>query len=160
MSCVLRPATAADVPILLRFIRELATYEKLLAEVEADEARLRAALFPAAPTAPAAHAVLAELDGAPVGFAVYFFNFSTFLARPGLYLEDLYVRPEARGHGVGKALLLHLAKLANARGCGRMEWAVLDWNEPAIAFYEALGARRMQDWQICRLTGDALRRYA
>jgi len=161
MSCQLRAATAADVPLILRFIRDLAAYEKLLDGVDADEAQLRAALFPSAADAvPAAHVVLAEVDGAPAGFALYFFNFSTFRARPGLYLEDLFVRPEYRGRGVGKALLLHLARLANARGCARMEWTVLDWNQPAITFYESLGARRLTEWQICRLTDDALRQYA
>lgn len=160
MPNAIRPATEADLPLILGFIRELAAYEKLAHEVVADEPSLRRALFPAAPAAPLAHCVLATVDDAPAGFALYFFNYSTFLARPGLYLEDLFVRPAFRGRGLGKALLLHLAKIANARGCGRMEWAVLDWNQPAIAFYESLGARRMQEWQICRLTGDALARYA
>ena len=160
MSPTLRSATAADVPLVLDFIRGLAAYEKLLDDCTATEERLRQTLFPADGSAPAAHVVIAEADGQPAGFALYFFNYSTFLARPGLYLEDLFVRPEFRGRGLGKALLLHLAKIANARGCGRMEWAVLDWNAPAIAFYESLGARRMTDWQICRLTGESLRRYA
>jgi GNAT superfamily N-acetyltransferase len=155
---LIRPATADDVPLILEFIRGLATYEKLLAEVEATEERLRATLFPPAGRA-AAECVLVFADGAPAGFAIYFTNYSTFLAQPGLYLEDLFVKPELRGRGLGKALLLHLAKLANARGCGRMEWSVLDWNQPAIAFYESLGARRMREWQICRLTGDALARF-
>jgi GNAT superfamily N-acetyltransferase len=159
MSLSIRPATSADVPLILEFIRALADYEKLSHECEATEAQLRATLFPAG-EAPVAHCVLAFVDGAPAGFALYFFNFSTFLARPSLYLEDLFVKPELRGRGHGKALLLHLAKLANARGCGRMEWSVLDWNQPAIDFYESLGARRMTDWTLCRLTGDALRQYA
>ena len=146
--------------MILSLIRSLADYEKLTPEVTATEARLHASLFPADGAAPTAHCVLAEAAGAPAGFALYFFNYSTFLARPGLYLEDLFVKPEFRGRGLGKALLLHLAQLANQRGCGRMEWAVLDWNQPAIAFYETLGARRMKEWQICRLTGEALRRYA
>lgn len=159
MSLLIRPATAADVPVILDFIRGLAEYEKLLGEVEATEEKLRATLFPPEGR-PAAECVLALADGAPAGFALFFHNYSTFLAQPGLYLEDLFVRPELRGRGIGKALLLHLAQLANARGCGRMEWSVLDWNAPAIAFYESLGARRMKEWQICRLTGEALARYA
>lgn len=159
MSRVLRPATAADVPLILQFIRDLATYEKLLPEVEATEARLRATLFPPE-GAPAAHVVIAEEAGVPAGFALYFFNYSTFLAKPGLYLEDLFVAPAFRGRGLGKALLLHLARLANARGCGRMEWSVLDWNEPAKGFYRSLGAVEMVDWRINRLTGAALARHA
>lgn len=159
MPPLIRPATADDTPLILSFIRALADYEKLSADVTADEAQLRATLFPA-DGAPVAHCVIAFADGAPAGFALYFFNYSTFLAKPGLYLEDLFVKPELRGQGIGKALLLHLAKFANARGCGRMEWSVLDWNQPAIEFYESLGARRMKEWQICRLTGAALARYA
>ena len=158
MSLAIRPATAADVPLILEFIRGLADYEKLLHEVEATEESLRATLFPANGR-PAAECVLALLDGAPAGFAIYFTTYSTFLAKPGLYLEDLFVRPELRGRGLGKALILHLAKLANARGYGRFEWSVLDWNQPAIEFYEALGARRMREWQICRLAGAALEQY-
>lgn len=156
----IRPATRADLPAILDFIRGLAAYEQLLDECEATLERLEAGLFPPAGKAPAAHVILAEQAGVPVGFALYFFNYSTFLAKPGLYLEDLYVEPAHRGQGLGKALLLHLARLANARGCGRMEWTVLDWNKPAIDFYESLGARRMTEWQICRLTGPALTRYA
>ncbi|HVZ66235.1 MAG TPA: GNAT family N-acetyltransferase [Lacunisphaera sp.] len=156
MSCHLRAATPADVPLILRFIRELAAYEKLQHEVVATEAALHRTLF--APT-PAAHVVLAETNGEPAGFALYFFNYSTFLAQPGLYLEDLFVRPEFRGAGIGKALLLHLAKIANARGCGRMEWAVLDWNEPAKGFYRKLGAVPLEDWRVMRLTGAALAQY-
>ena len=159
MSITLRPATAADVPQILAFIRGLAEYEKLLHEVEATEARLRATLFPAHGR-PAAECVLAFADGTPAGFALYFTTYSTFLAKPGLYLEDLFVLPELRGRGIGKALILHLAKLANARGYGRFEWTVLDWNQPAIAFYEKLGAKRLQEWNICRLTGPALEQYA
>jgi GNAT superfamily N-acetyltransferase len=157
MPCSIRTASAADVPLILDFIRGLAVYEKLAHEVAATEATLRETLFGATP---AAQVVIAEVDGQPAGFALYFFNYSTFLARPGLYLEDLFVKPEFRGAGTGKALLLHLAKIANARGCGRMEWSVLDWNKPAIKFYEAIGARRMKEWQICRLTGPALTQYA
>jgi len=159
MALTLRPAVSTDVPLILEFIRGLAEYEKLLSEVEANEERLGATLFPAQGH-PAAECVLAFLDGAPAGFAVFFPNFSTFLAKPGLYLEDLFVRPELRGRGVGKALLLHLARLANTRGYGRMDWSVLDWNEPAIAFYESLGARRHREWQIYRLTGAALVQHA
>lgn len=158
MSLSIRPATAEDVPQILAFIRGLAEYEQLLAEVEATEERLRATLFPASGHPPA-ECVLAYDDGQPAGFALFFTNYSTFLARPGLYVEDVFVAPERRGRGIGKALMLHLARLANQRGCGRMEWSVLDWNEPAIAFYEALGARRMTAWQICRLAGESLARY-
>ncbi len=158
----IRSATAADVPLIFDFIRGLADYEKLSHEVVATEATLRATLFPADPTArPAAECILAFTgEGTPAGFALYFFNYSTFLAKPGLYLEDLYVHPEFRGQGLGKALLLHLAWLANQLGCGRMEWSVLDWNQPAIDFYESIGAERKTDWTICRLTGPALARYA
>jgi GNAT superfamily N-acetyltransferase len=156
---LIRPAMPADAPLILEFIRGLADYEKLSHEVEATESQLRTTLFPA-DGAPAAHCVLAFAGGAPAGFAIFFYNYSTFLARPGLYLEDLFVKPGFRGRGLGKALLLHLAKLANARGCGRMEWSVLDWNRPAIDFYEKLGARRMTEWQICRLTGPSLEQYA
>ncbi|MDD2763805.1 MAG: GNAT family N-acetyltransferase [Opitutaceae bacterium] len=154
----IRSATAADLPVILQFIRGLAAYEKLLPEVEASEERLRATLFPAQGR-PAAECLLAHWRGRPAGFAVFFHNYSTFLARPGLYLEDLFVEPALRGHGVGKALLLHCAKLANARGCGRMEWTVLDWNEPARGFYRKLGAVEMHAWRICRLTGPALAQY-
>ena len=165
MPPAIRPATAADVPLILAFIRGLAVYEKLESEVVATEEKLRATLFPAAGR-PAAECVLAFAPAtagaapAPAGFAIFFPNYSTFLAQPGLYLEDLFVDPPFRGRGIGKALLLHLARLAHTRGCGRMEWSVLDWNEPAIAFYESLGARRMREWQICRLTGESLARYA
>ena len=158
MLLTIRPATAEDVPTVLAFIRGLADYEKLTHEVEATEEKLHATLFP--PNGrPAAECILAFLAGEPAGFAIFFTNYSTFLAKPGLYLEDLFVTPERRGRGIGKALLLHLAQLANARGCGRMEWSVLDWNQPAIEFYESVGARRMREWQICRLTGPALAQY-
>ena len=160
MSPVIRPARPADVSVILELIRGLADYEKLSHEVEATEEKLSRSLFPADGAPADAHCVLAEVDGQPAGFALYFFNYSTFLARPGLYLEDLFVKPEFRSRGLGKALLLHLAKLANARGCGRMEWTVLDWNQPAIDFYESLGARRMTEWQLCRLTGRSLQQYA
>lgn len=156
--CAIRPATADDLPLILSFIRGLADYEKLTHEVEATEEKLRNTLFG---ERPAAECLLAFASpGEPAGFALFFTNYSTFLAKPGLYLEDLFVQPQFRGRGIGKALLLHLAKLANTRGYGRMEWTVLDWNEPAIAFYESLGARRMREWQLCRLTGTELSQYA
>ena len=158
MAHEIRPATAGDIPLVLEFIRGLAEYEKLLDQVETTTDSLRISLFPGN-GAPAAHCVIGSIDGVPAGFALFFFNFSTFLGRPGLYLEDLFVKPEFRGHGLGKALLVHLAGIANARGCGRMEWAVLDWNAPAIAFYESLGARRMREWQLCRLAGPELEKY-
>jgi GNAT superfamily N-acetyltransferase len=162
MPVSIRAATAADVPLVLEFIRGLADYEKLAHEIVATEETLRATLFPADPSIrPAAECILAFTDtGTPAGFALYFFNYSTFLAKPGLYLEDLFVRPELRGQGLGKALLLHLARLANQRGCGRMEWSVLDWNQPAIDFYRSLGAELKTEWTTCRLTGSALARYA
>jgi GNAT superfamily N-acetyltransferase len=158
MPPLIRPATPADLPLILHFIRGLATYEKLLHEVEATAEKLGATLFG---PQPAAECLLAFVDGnGPAGFAIFFTNYSTFLARPGLYLEDLFVDPEFRGRGVGKALLLYLAALANQRGCGRMEWSVLDWNQPAIDFYESLGAERKTEWTTCRLAGPALARYA
>lgn len=158
MSISIRPATSADVPLILTFIRGLAEYENLLHEMEATEGKLRSTLFPTEGR-PAAECHLAFVHETPAGFAIFFTNYSTFLAKPGLYLEDLFVQPEFRGRGVGKSLLLHLARLANQRGCGRMEWTVLDWNQPAIAFYESIGATRKPEWQICRLTGPALERY-
>ena len=158
MSLTIRPATPDDVPLILKLIRGLAEFEKLLHEVEATEAKLQSTLFPVEGR-PAAECRLAFLDTAPAGFAVFFMTYSTFLAKPGLYLEDLYVQPELRGRGIGKTLLLDLARLANARDCGRMEWTVLDWNAPAIAFYESIGAARKTEWQICRLAGAALERY-
>jgi GNAT superfamily N-acetyltransferase len=159
MSLTIRAASASDVPLILEFIRGLADYEKLSHEVEATEEKLRTTLFP--PNGrPAAECVLAFADSKPAGYALYFTTYSTFLALPGLYLEDLFVRPENRGHGIGKALLQYLARLANQRGYGRMEWTVLDWNEPAIKFYEAFGASRLPQWKICRLSGASLARYA
>ena len=158
MPLCIRAAAVAEVPLILTFIRGLAEYEQLLPEVEATEEKLRATLFPVEGRA-AAECRLAFLDDIPAGFAIFFPNYSTFLARPGLYLEDLFVRPELRGKGIGKALLLDLARLANERGCGRMEWTVLDWNQPAIEFYASIGAHRMRQWQICRLSGAALERY-
>ena len=153
----LRPAAPADVPLVLALIRELAEYERLAHEVVATPELLERWLFG---ERPAAEVVVAELGGEAVGFALFFHNFSTFLAQPGIYLEDLYVRPAARRHGVGRALLAHLARLALGRGCGRLEWAVLDWNEPAIGFYRRLGAEPMHDWTVFRLTGDSLARMA
>jgi GNAT superfamily N-acetyltransferase len=149
------PATPADVPIVLKLIRELAEYEKLLHEVVANETAVREALFGSRTVA---ECVLAWDGQTPLGFALYYYNFSTFLARPGLYLEDLYVRPEHRGQGVGEALLKHLAKIAVSRGCGRMEWAVLNWNRRAIQFYERMGAEGVLDWTVYRMSGEALLR--
>jgi GNAT superfamily N-acetyltransferase len=157
MGLLIRGATAADVPELLRLIGELAEYERLRHQVVASEAQLAAALFGPRPEA---EALLAELDGAPAGFALFFHNFSTFLGRRGLYLEDLFVRPAFRRRGVGRALLVQLARLAVERGCGRFEWSVLDWNQPAIDFYRSLGAEPLSDWTVFRLTGDALVRAA
>ena len=153
----IEPGTPADVPVILTLIRQLAEYEKLAHEVTATEQDIRAALFG---KRPAAEVLLAYAGDAAIGFAVFFQSFSTFLGKPGLYLEDLFVVPEWRRKGVGKQLLARLAALAVARGCGRFEWAVLDWNEPALRFYKNLGARIMDDWRVCRLTGDALRRVA
>jgi GNAT superfamily N-acetyltransferase len=153
MSIRILPATEADVPLILRLISALAEYERLSHQVVATEAVLRETLFGAKP---AAEVVIAYVDSVPAGFALWFHNYSTFLGKPGLYLEDLFVLPEWRGHGVGRRLLSHLASVAVERGCGRMEWAVLDWNESAIGFYRKLGATVMEDWRICRLTGDTL----
>jgi GNAT superfamily N-acetyltransferase len=150
---VIRFATAADAAAILGFITELAAYEQLSHEVVADEAALRATLFGARP---AAEVLIAELGGAPVGFALFFQSYSTFLARPGLYLEDLFVRPAVRGRGVGSALLSALARIAVERDYGRFEWSVLDWNEPAIRLYRALGAAAMDQWTVNRLTGAPL----
>jgi len=149
----IRLARASDVPTILRFIRALAEYEKLLDQVVADEAALHATLFGARP---AAEVLIAERQGAPVGFALFFQSYSTFLAKPGLYLEDLFVLPEARSHGVGGALMAACAKLAVDRGYGRFDWSVLDWNEPALGFYRALGAIELKDWRMLRLAGAPL----
>jgi GNAT superfamily N-acetyltransferase len=149
----LRSASERDLATILMFIRALGKYEKLEHQIVATEDLLRMHLFGPRPMA---EVVLAERDGTPVGFALFFSNFSTFLGRPGLYLEDLYVHEHERGSGVGRRLLQHLAQLAIDRGWGRMEWAVLDWNESAIGFYRRLGAKLLEDWRICRLTGDAL----
>ncbi|WP_375271934.1 GNAT family N-acetyltransferase [Sphingomonas sp.] len=149
----IRPATRADVATILRFIRELAAYEREPDAVEATEASLALALFG---EHPAAEAVIADHDGHPVGFALFFHNFSTWTGRRGLYLEDLYVTPDARGQGAGRALLAHLADIALTRGCARFEWSVLDWNTPAVDFYRKVGAVPMDGWTIQRVTGDAL----
>jgi len=149
----IRTATPEDVPIILQLIHDLATYERAPDEVTATEEQLNQVLFG---PRPAAEVVLALEGDAPVGFAVFFHNFSTWLGRPGLYLEDLFVKPEERGKGYGRALLVHLARIARDRGCGRMEWAVLDWNETAIQFYQALGAKPMHEWTVFRLTRDEI----
>jgi len=153
----IRPATEADAGLVLAFVKALADYERLSHEVVATEADLRRHLFGPHPHA---EVLLGEADGTAVGFALFFHNFSTFLGKPGLYLEDIFVLPEHRGHGYGKAMLAELARLAVERDCGRMEWSVLDWNEPSIAFYTALGARPLDDWTVYRLTGEALRAVA
>jgi GNAT superfamily N-acetyltransferase len=154
---MIRSATAADVPAIVQLIRDLADYEKLSREVHMEESRLREHLFGPRPFA---EVLLAEEGGAVIGFALFFHNYSTFLGKPGLYLEDLFVKPAQRGEGHGKALLQALARLAVERGCGRLEWSVLNWNEPAIRFYEALGAVPMKEWTVYRLTGEALARAA
>ena len=150
---LVREASAADVALILSFIRELAEYERLSHEVVATEDGVRESLFGERPYA---EVLIAEHDGSPAGFALFFHNYSTFLGRPGIYLEDLYVRPEFRGAGTGKKLLVRLARLARSRGCGRLEWWVLDWNEPSIGFYEKLGAVPMDDWTVYRVSGPAL----
>mgnify|MGYP006155398633 CR=1 FL=1 len=157
MTLSIRPATPADLPLIAALIRELADYEKLAHEVRFDEAVLAAKLFGARPYA---EVVIGELSGIPQGFALFFHNFSTFEGRPGIYLEDLFVRPAARGSGLGKALLSHLAALAVERDCARLEWSVLDWNTPAIDFYKALGAMPMDEWTVMRVDGDALTELA
>jgi len=150
-------ATERDVPLILRLIRELAEYERMSDEVVATEDGLRRTLFG---PRPAAEVVVGYAGDEPAGFALFFHNYSTFLGKPGLYLEDLFVVPTCRGRGYGKALLVHLAKLAVERDCGRFEWSVLDWNEPAIGFYKKLGATPMDAWKIMRVTGDALHKLA
>jgi GNAT superfamily N-acetyltransferase len=153
----IRSAHLDDVPIILELIRDLATYERAPNEVTATEEQLVDVLFG---ERPAAEVLLAFEKDTPVGFAIFFHNFSTWLGRPGLYLEDLFVKPEKRGKGYGRALLVDLARIARDRGCGRMEWAVLDWNEPAIKFYRALGATPMDEWTVFRLTRDGIARLA
>jgi GNAT superfamily N-acetyltransferase len=153
----LRPATSADVPLILECIRRLAEYERLAHECIATEAQLRDTLFGATPSA---EVVLAFAGTEPAGFALWFESYSTFLAKPGLYLEDLFVYPEFRKRGLGRRLLAHLASIAVERGYGRMEWMVLDWNENAIRFYRSLGASMVEGWELCRVTGDGLRALA
>ncbi|PID44356.1 MAG: GNAT family N-acetyltransferase [Proteobacteria bacterium] len=153
MSIIIRKATQSDSGLLLTFIKELASYEKAEHEVTATESSLEASLFGDDSTT---HAVICEKAGSPVGFAIYFFNYSTWLGKHGLYLEDLYITKVERGRGVGKVLLKHLAKIAVERGCGRFEWSVLDWNEPAINFYESLGAKPKSEWIGYQLTGQEL----
>ncbi len=153
----IRSARVEDVPIILQLIRDLATYERAPNEVAATEEQLGDVLFG---EKPAAEVLLAFEKDAPVGFAVFFHNFSTWLGRPGLYLEDLFVKPDKRGKGYGRALLVDLAKVARDRGCGRMEWAVLNWNEPAIKFYGALGAKPLDEWTVFRLTRDGIAKLA
>lgn len=153
----IRSAQPDDVALILDFIHELAAYEKLAEQVVADPAQLTQHLFGARPFA---EVLIGEVDGQAAGFALFFHNFSTFLGKPGIYLEDLYVRPAARGAGLGKALLGKLASLVVERGCGRLEWLVLDWNEPAIGFYQTLGAHPLEDLTVYRLTGSALHELA
>jgi len=153
LPATLRPATPADLPALVGLIRELAEFERLSHLVQVSAESLHPHLFG---TRPAAEAVVGLIDDSVVAFALFFTNFSTFLGRPGLYLEDLYVQPAHRGSGVGRAMLQHLGALAVERGCGRFEWSVLDWNQRAIGFYEKMGATVLPDWRICRITGDAL----
>lgn len=153
----IREANIADSALILRFVTELAIYEKAEHEVIATETDIRTSLFDRSSTT---HAAICEIDGQPVGFALYFFNYSTWLGKHGLYLEDLYVSPEFRSTGAGKALLKHLAKIAVSRNCGRFEWCVLDWNEPAIQFYKSIGAEPLDEWVIYRLTGQALEEFA
>jgi GNAT superfamily N-acetyltransferase len=153
MTLSIRPATPADLPLIEQFIRDLAEYERLSDEVRLDPLLLGCHLFG---DHPMAEVLIGEIDGAPQGFALFFHNFSTFEGKPGIYLEDLFVRPEARGSGLGKALLQRLAQLAMERGCARLEWAVLDWNEPSIGFYKSLGARPMDEWTVFRMDGNAL----
>jgi GNAT superfamily N-acetyltransferase len=157
MECEIRTTTETDVPVILSLIRELAEYERAPEAVVATEAGLREVLFGSKPSA---EVLVALEEGEAVGFAVYFYNFSTWLGRPGLYLEDLFVRPSLRGKGYGRALLERLARIAQDRGCGRMEWAVLDWNEPAIQFYKKLGAEPLTEWTVFRLTRDGIAKLA
>jgi GNAT superfamily N-acetyltransferase len=154
---IIRQANENDVPTILHFVQQLAIYEKLLPEVKATEQALRETLFGSRAYA---EVVIAEVEGLPAGFALFFHNYSTFLAKPGIYLEDLFVLEEYRGRGIGQSLLKHLAKLCVERDCGRLEWSVLDWNEPAIDFYKSQGAELMNEWLINRLTGDALKKLA
>jgi GNAT superfamily N-acetyltransferase len=153
VNLAIRPATPVDLPLIAELIRGLAEYEKLADEVRYDQAVLGEKLFGQRPYA---EVLIGEVDGEALSFALFFHNFSTFEGRPGIYLEDLFVRPEARGKGLGKALLAELARLAIERGCARLEWWVLDWNEPSIGFYKSLGARPMDEWTVMRVDGPAL----
>jgi len=153
MTLTIRPATSADLPLIAQFIRDLAEYERLAHEVRFDEAVLGDRLFGARPYA---EVLVGEIDGTAQGFALFFHNFSTFEGKPGIYLEDLFVRPDARGSGLGKALLQKLASLTVERDCARLEWSVLDWNDPAIQFYKKLGAKPMDEWTIFRVDGESL----
>ena len=153
----IRSAAEHDAPAILAFIRKLGEYERLSHEVVATEEQLRATLFG---PRPAAEVLIAEWTGTPAGFALFFHNYSTFLAQPGIYLEDLFVDVDKRGNGIGRALLIRLAQIAVERGCGRLEWSVLDWNEPSIGFYKKLGAKPMDEWTIFRVTGDGLQDMA
>ena len=157
MTLFLRPAAPADVALVFSFIRELAEYEKMSADVVTSEGEIASALFG---NNPRVFCDIAEWNGKAAGFALWFYNFSTFRGAHGIYLEDLFVRPALRGHGLGKALLANLARRAMAEGCARVEWAVLDWNAPSIAFYKSLGALPMDEWTVFRLTGDALEKLA
>jgi GNAT superfamily N-acetyltransferase len=157
MDIQIQPSTEADVALILRLIKALAEYERLGHEVVATEAMIRESFF--GPT-PHANAVIARIGGDAVGFAIWFSTYSTFLSKPGIYLEDLFVLPDWRGKGVGRALLRHLARIAVERGCGRIEWSVLNWNETAIRFYRNIGATAMDQWTVYRLTGDAITRVA
>lgn len=153
----IRPGTVADAPLILSLIKELAAYERLAHEVVATEDDIRRSLFG---DRPMAETLIGEHDGVAVGFALFFYSFSTFLGKPGIYLEDLYVKPEYRGNGFGRRMLAHIAKLAEERNCGRYEWSVLDWNEPAIRIYAKLNAKPMKEWILYRLTGNALKKLA
>ena len=157
MTLSIRPAISADLPLIAQFIRDLADYERLAHEVRFDEAVLGDRLFGARPYA---EVLIGEIDSTPQGFALFFHNFSTFEGRPGVYLEDLFVRPEARGSGLGKALLAALARIAVERDCARLEWWVLDWNDPAIQFYKKLGAKPMDEWTTFRVDGEALEKLS
>lgn len=151
---VIKKACKSDTPLILSFIKQLAEYERMSDDVVATEELLEEVLFG---NSASAEVVLAYYNNEPAGFAIYFFNFSTFVGRPGLYLEDLFVKPQLRGKGIGKALLIHLAKIAVEKKCGRFEWSVLDWNEPAINFYKSLGARPMDEWTVFRIDGEKLK---
>ncbi len=153
----LRPSTADDAALIVAFIRELAEYEKLLHECHATETLIANWLFG---DAPKAHCVIAEWEGEPAAFVLYFYNFSTFLSKPGIYIEDLFVRPAFRRNGIARALFRHLAQQALSEGCGRLEWWVLDWNQPALDFYKSLGAEAMDEWTVQRVSGDALEKLA